>query len=365
MFDQANETIDFDKFSLEDFEKLNPILEIFFEEFKSELDKLDSFFCAFAKLNDQTILFIGAEDSYLLKVPSKFNEYEVKVEENSIELSANFEDIYRKNLEVGCEIGMLKNEKTLGTLGGFVEVDKEIYGITCHHVVHKSCKHSLNTSEKILPCEIFQQPSEQTISEIVELSQNDEIMKRDLSCGRLSEYGFQGFISNSLIDYQLLIPEREIKSNFIISDKFRLKPPVYDLNTEAKKFFNETCLVNKFGKSGAATGVTFGKLYSPFKNSVYLKINGLNKVLNEFTFISNTQNKKFVNRGDSGSIVFYTNSDYLSNLDEADTFKQENGSVIGLAFASTSSKPYIAFVTPFNSIIEHFEHEFKRKISFI
>jgi hypothetical protein len=153
-------------------------------------------------------------------------------------------------------------------LGGFVKSEsKEVFGITCRHIIN-------NRNE-------FQQPSRFAIRK-ANVVRTKSIDLDAFKCGQANDYGCLSAISVDskseffrLLDYQLLECHRDLEvplNNLHISDQFKvqLKNPRFDLNA-----MEDVDLKNiKFGKVGAATGFTIGKLSCKLREATKIRYRG-------------------------------------------------------------------------------------------
>lgn len=285
-------------------------------------------------------IVVGAKNSRSLNLPQVYSGFSVHVHENSVSLLAakKLAHVHCKKLKPGCDIGVSHKDDSVGTLGGFVKVGDDVYGMTSHHVIQNNTQ--------------FQQPSAETIFKIRELDDTAEL-DQNLRAGESGSEGIDTIENHSWLDYQLLKIDGPRKPSpprlNQVDEVVAIMPPDADLNN-IDHTFNFVDKEAKFSKVGAETGQTVGRLVQACRSDSYVVVEGRETHTLEFAF--KAKRGKFASHGDSGAWVFTYE-------------KGKPKTLIGVVVAATDSSPHLTYVTPISSIVENYRSRTGKQIVFV
>lgn len=333
------------------YNKLQPIAYSFWDQHVGkELKACTSFVIVPMVVNGTAGIYIGVPDPKSLCLPTRFNDVPLFVCHNRLKpFCIDCLDYYKDPLTPGAGIGA-QDVKTQGTLGGMMLIDGEPYGLTNHHVIPPNA-HVQNPSG--MRMDFLSRRRGPHI--------NDD---HDLVLGVGSKFAHKGIFENGqMLDYSFikLDDSRSITNQVLIrngASAFCIDRLHFDLNSTdvVQALFDRNA---EFGKIGATTGYTYGKLFASTptcicydKDWMGMSNEDSQRLNTSFEFIFEySMSEQFAGEGDSGSIV-YVDGETNKTPQEGDF------SAVALVCSGTVSPPYFTIATPISSILNHFQLKF-------
>lgn len=340
--------------SASQFEQIRHTLKQFVDEYRSDLDILESFVCTCFVIDKVLTITIGISKLIKFNIPTRFKDTPIRIYESFITQSSNnscFESLYDSILLPGSNIGSdpeldSELETQSGSLGGIFKIDKDDkrYGMTCSHVLFGTKISTQFKEEKTI-----YQPSHQHLSlSGIDITKDMELASK---VGVTGNYNVSYIENGSWIDYSLfeLNSSRDFENKVVVNKK---SITLIDRNLSMDDFIKSNnsngCT---FAKRGSFSDVTIGRLHNSNKEDCHVKFNGATISTYEYSFCSRHLNKSaFATTGDSGSLVF----------------KITTGDVFGQIFATASpcmgAGVYLTFVTPLSDIKTNFKQKYSKDL---